>query len=107
MKLQSKELKEKVEGKYAKFEVGKVYEVRVDPNQDIEEHETSFTDKTTGNLVPAIRFNLTIEVEKETKIWSVSKRVLEVIINNIDKTILFNVVRGKENYSVIPIIPKE
>lgn len=106
MKFGSKELKEKLESKYVKFDLGIVYEVRVNPHFDIVEREIDFTNKD-DELEKRIKYDIQIDVNNETKLWSVSKRVLDLINNNIDKTMLFNVIMTKQNYNIIPIINKK
>jgi len=105
MKFNTQELKEKIEGKYMKFELGNVYEVRVNPEQDIAERDVEF--EKDGVKQTRTKFDLEIEVNGQNKIWSVSKRVLTLINDNITKTILFNVIMTKENYNIIPIINKK
>ena len=103
MKLGSEEIKEKISNKYFKFHLGKVYEIKINKEFDIVEKQVEVKN-LKGEFVKRNKYDLEIEVENEIKIWSVSKRVLNIINNNIDKTVYFNVIMTSDNYNIIPLI---
>jgi len=97
LKFGSKEMKKVTEatGDYAKFDLGKVYEVEV-----IGEFATPRMAEFDGKEYQ--RYDIKIKVGGQEKTWGVSKTVLGIMNDNFE-TKRFNVVRTERNYSVIPL----
>jgi len=99
----SEELKKVVENvgnsNFAKFEVNKPYMVEI-VSDKITAREVTFDNKTMT------RYDISIKVSGEEKVWSVSPTVLKVMVDNCEKTKKFNVMKGEGNkgYNVIPLI---
>ena len=104
-KLGSEELNKELESKYFKFQVGIPQNIEVDKNQMIEERE--FEAEYNDEKRKVIKYDLDIKVNGEEKVWSVSKKVLTTINDNIDQTQKFKIILREKSYEVIPLGLKE
>lgn len=83
---------------YVKFEIGVPVNISV-----LKDKGAVKSIKDFGDGVPVIRFDISILVNDEEKVWSVSRRVLDTINNYIEETTKFKIVRKEKNYEVIPL----
>lgn len=104
-KLGSEELNKELESKYYKFTIGKPQNIEVIEEQDIEKKITEF--EKDGKKILSTKYELQILINKELKLWSVSKKVLNIINEYIEQTTKFQIVLRELSYDVIPLGLKE
>ena len=104
-KLGSKEMSEELASKYFKFSKGIAQNIEVEAEQDIEKRIIEFEDNGVKKQVT--KYDLTIMVNEQPKIWSVSNKVLTTINEHIENTNKFKIILRETSYEVIPLGLKE
>ena len=86
------------ETNYMKFEKGVPVNIEVLP-LPIEKSTVTFSEEQ-GEVD---RYNIHIKVGDEQKVWSCSRRVVKLLNDYFSQTKRFKIIRGSNNYDIIPL----